>query len=88
MGNYYYQVGKSKLDKEEQKYEAIANPDRVMWSNFQKKSKLIKDEYYTKAVVYLEKAYNQQENLSIKKMLYAAYFKLGDKEKSELYKVE
>jgi tetratricopeptide (TPR) repeat protein len=88
LGNYYFQIGRSQLEKEEKKYEAIQNPDRVQWSNFQKKTKLIKDEYYSKAVIYLEKAYQEREDENLKKMLYAAFFKLGDKEKAEKYKVE
>lgn len=88
MGNYYYQVGKSKIEKEEQKYKATPNQDRVMWSNLQKRTKLITDQYYSKAVFYLENAYKHDENINIKKMLYAAYFKLGDKKNSELYKID
>jgi tetratricopeptide (TPR) repeat protein len=88
LGNYYYQIGRSQLEREVKKYEAIQNPDRVQWSNYQKKSKLIVDEYYTKAVIHLEKANQEREDENLKKMLNAAYLKLGEKEKAEKYKVE
>lgn len=86
MGNYYYQVGKSKLGKEEETYKKIANPSRVDYSNYMKKTKAILDNYYKKAAVYLEKAYAQKENAGLKKMLYAVYFKLGDKQNSERFR--
>jgi len=86
MGNYYYQVGKSKLDKEEATYKKIANPDRVQWSNYQKKCKIILDDYYVKAVGYLEKAYAQKEDPNLKKLLYAAYFKMGDRVNTERFR--
>lgn len=86
MGNYYYQVGKSKLDREEKSYKSIANPDRVQWSNYQKKCKIILDDYYVKAVGYLEKAYAQKEDPNLKKLLYAAYFKLGDRTNTERFR--
>ncbi|MFB6341733.1 tetratricopeptide repeat protein [Saccharicrinis sp. FJH62] len=86
MGNYYYQVGKSKLDREEAAYKKNANPDRVQWSNYQKKCKVILDDYYVKAVGYLEKAYAQKEDPNLKKLLYAAYFKLGDRANTERFR--
>ncbi|MFB6318472.1 tetratricopeptide repeat protein [Saccharicrinis sp. FJH54] len=86
MGNYYYQVGKSKLDREEASYKKIDNPDRVQWSNYQKKCKVILDDYYKKAVGYLEKAYAQKEDPNLKKLLYAAYFKMGDRTNTERFR--
>lgn len=86
MGNYYYQVGKSKLDKEEKVYKAKSNPSRVDYSNYKKKCQIILDDYYKKSIPYLEKAYAQKENSNLKKMLYAVYFKLGDAVNSERFR--
>lgn len=83
LGNYAYQVGKSKIDKETKRYEAIKSPDRVQWSNYQKKMKILIDEGYGKALPYLEKANELKKgDKNIGKMLYAIHMKMGRKDKA------
>lgn len=86
VGNYYYLVGKSKLDRETKKYEAIATPSRVQYHEFTKKNQAIIADYYTKALPYLETAYKVGQNQNVKKILFAIYTKKGDKESAEKYK--
>lgn len=86
VGNYYYLVGKSQLDRETKKYEAIATPSRVQYHEFTKKNQAIIADYYTKAIPYLETAYKLGQNENVKKILYAIYTKKGDKENAEKYK--
>lgn len=86
MGNYLYQIGKGKLNAAKTKYEKLKTPNRVQYSEFQKKMEAIMQEYYSPAATYLEKAYSTRKIENIKTMLYAIYIKMGNKEKAELYK--
>lgn len=86
LGNYFYQVGKAKLDKEAKKYETIATPSRVDYHDLTKKNTAIIEEYYSKALPFLLTAYNSKPSENVKKMLFAIYTKKGDKETAEQYK--
>lgn len=86
LGNYFYQVGKAKLDKEAKKYEAIANPSRVNYHDFTKKNAAIIEQYYGKSLPYLLTAYEIKQSENVKKLLYAIYMKKGEKETAEKYK--
>ena len=86
LGNYYYQVGKGQIDKATKEYEKIQNPSRMEWTANNKKTDAIVEKYYTKAIPYLEKAYSQNPDENLKKMLFAIYSKKNDKVNAEKYK--
>ena len=86
MGQYYYQLAKTKADKAKANYESLQKKDRIAWSNFQKETEAIYQKYYPQAATYLEKAYATTKKNSIKSMLYNVYNKLGDTQKALNYK--
>ncbi len=86
LGNYSYQVGKSKLAAARKKYDAIPNPTRVQWHENNEKSMAIMEKYYRPAIGYMEYVYSEKPSSSVKKMLFTMYTKLGEKEKATLYK--
>lgn len=85
LGNYNYQVGKSKLNSARKKYDAIPNPTRVQWHENNEKSKVIMAKYYGPAIAYLEYVYSKNPSKSIKNMLFVMHTKMGEKEKAALY---
>lgn len=85
LGNYNYQVGKSKLASSRKKYEKIENPTRVQWHEHNEDSKALMAEYYSPAIKYLEYVNSKKSNKSIKNMLFVMYTKMGEKEKAATY---
>lgn len=86
LGNYNYQVGKSKLASSRKKYDKIVKPTRVQWHDHNEASKVTMEKYYRPAIMHLEFVNNKKANSNIKKMLFAMYTKLGETEKAEAYK--
>lgn len=85
LGNYSYQVGKSKLASARKKYDKLVNPDRVQWSDHNKKTQAIMDQYYVTALPYLEYVYGENGNKSVKTILFNINTKLGKTEEAAKY---
>ena len=45
VGGYYYQTGSAKIDKEKASYDKLKNPDRVIWSKFNKSTIAIRNNF-------------------------------------------
>lgn len=86
LGNYNYQVGRSKLVSSRKKYDKIPKPTRVQWHEQNEKSKAIMEKHYRSGIMHLEHVYAHKPQSSIKKMLYTMHSKMGEKEKAALYK--
>lgn len=86
LGNYYYQVCKSKLKKSRKKYDAIEKPTRVQWHENNELTDRIENEYYPSAIKHFEIVYMQKPMSNVKKMLFTMHSKLGDEEKALIYK--
>ncbi|MGQ1786096.1 tetratricopeptide repeat protein [Saccharicrinis sp. GN24d3] len=85
LGHILFEKGNKVYAKKKKAYEAIAKPTRVDYSNYHKsleEAKVI----YREAEGYLLKAYQVKQDPNLKKMLYAVYTRLGEKEKALKFK--
>ncbi|GAF01949.1 tetratricopeptide repeat protein [Saccharicrinis fermentans] len=85
LGQILFEKGNAVYAKKKKAYEAIAKPSRVDYSKYIKSlegAKVI----YREAETYLSKAYEKKQDPNLKKMLYAVYTRLGEKEKAQKYK--
>lgn len=88
LGNYYYQVGKKKLDASRKEYDKIVKTTRVQWHEENERNKATMTTYFRPSIKHLEYVHNQKPNSNIKKMLFVMYTKLGENEKASPYKAE
>lgn len=86
LGNYYFQYGKALEAKENAAYQKIANPSRLQWADSNKKIENIRSNYFGKSVNHLERVYTIKPEDKYRKILFAAYTKLGNAAKAEQYK--
>lgn len=85
LGNYNYQVGKNKLASARKKYDKIAKPTRVQWSEHNKYNTSILNSYYADAIPYLKYVYDTNGNENIKTILSNIHTKMGNPEEAKKY---
>lgn len=84
-GMILFNKGSHIYESEKKKYESLAKPTRLDYTNYNKA--IVKgNEYYKRAEVYLVKYYQNKPNTQVKKALFNLYTRLGDKSKAALYK--
>ncbi len=85
LGHILFEKANKVYSAKKKAYEAIANPTRVDYSKYHKSLDQAKA-IYKEAEVYLSKAYENKQDPQIKKLLFAVYMRLGEKDKAQLYK--
>lgn len=85
LGMYLFEEGNRIFVLEKKEYEAIANPDRVDYHNYNKgieEGKIL----FRKGLPYLLKAYEDETYSGLKPILFRMYILLEEKEKAEKYR--
>lgn len=85
IGLALYNQGSEIFSARKKEYEAIAKPDRVDYSNYNKGIEAGK-KLYREAAPYLIKAYESGSYPSLKRVLFNLYLLLEEKEKAEPYR--
>jgi len=69
LGNYYYLLGQKKVEDEESRYDAIANPGKMQTALHMDELKSIYRNYYDKADDYAKRALNIRKNDHLQNMV-------------------
>lgn len=85
LGYLIFEEGNRVFSNEKGKYDAIAKPSRLDYSNYLKSLEKGKVKY-REAEKYLLKAYAEEEDANLKKILATLYTRLGETEKASKYK--